>query len=110
MIEIPAAADRAPLRALLRQREQVDRRGVVGARVGVPDAAGLGPRVLGQDAKDRLRDHGLARAALADDRHGPVRRDVERHAADGPHPALVGQERDLQVANREQRRRVMPSP
>ena len=109
MIEIRAAANVAALGAVLRERGEVEA-AALALRVVEPDRAAGDPGVRRQDAQDRLRDHGLARAALADHRHGPVGREVERHAGHGLDLALVGGEGDAQIADRQQRLAHRPSP
>ena len=105
----PPAANVAALCAVLRERGEIeDRTRALG--VVEPDRAAGDPGIGRQDAQDRLRDHGLARAALADNRHGSVGREVERHAGHGLDLALVGGKGDAQIADRQQRLDHRPSP
>ena len=52
---------------------------------------------------DRHRGHALARAGLADDAEHLTGRDGERDAVDRAHEAVLGAERDVQVAHLEER-------
>ena len=76
----PAAADRAPDRVVVGVAREIERL-VAAARVAKDDLAAADPRALRQDAEDRLRDHGLARAALADQRDRLAGLDREADAA-----------------------------
>ena len=75
----------------------------VALRIAQDDRAARDPRRLRQDAEDRLRDHGLARAALADQGDGLAALDRERDAAHRLDQALVGQKIDREILHLEQR-------
>ena len=65
--------------------------------------------LAGKDAQNSLGDHGLAGAALADDRQRAVRLHVQRHPGHGLDLALVGLEPDAQITDRQQRLDHRPS-
>ena len=100
----PAAPDRAPDRVVVGVAREVERL-VVPARVAQDDLAAGDPRGLRQDAEDRLRDHGLAGAALADQSDRLAGLDREAHAPDRLDHALVGEKVDRQVLDLQERRR-----
>jgi hypothetical protein len=105
----PSAADRAPLRAVGRHGREVDDF----ARqlwIGEQDRAGGDAGVGRQDAEDGLGQDGLARAALAHQGDGAVRRHVERHAGHRLHRPLVGGEDDPEVTDGQQGRRHRVPP
>ncbi len=99
----PAAADRAPDRVVVGVARKIERL-VMAARVAKDDLAARDPGNLRQDAEDRLRDHGLAGAALADQRHRLAGLDRETDTAHRLDHALVGEEVDREVLDLQERR------